>query len=92
MNYVVKTYSPFEMCHLYFSRYKLFNYKYVHIVKPNVLYLNKDFFFDAMTTGSVSTVPEKCNTCSLRYGEFVAEKCNTCSLRYEEFVAGLCRD
>ena len=24
---------------------KLFNYKYVHIVKPNLLYLNKDFFF-----------------------------------------------
>ena len=33
------------MCHLYFSRYKLFNYKYVHIVKPNVLRLNKDFLF-----------------------------------------------
>ena len=33
------------MCHLYFSRYKLFNYKFVHIVKPNVLRLNKDFFF-----------------------------------------------
>ena len=33
------------MCHLYFSRYKLFNYKYVHIVKPNILHLNKDFFF-----------------------------------------------
>ena len=33
------------MYHLYFSRYKLFNYKYVHIVKPNVLHLNKDFLF-----------------------------------------------
>ena len=33
------------MCNLYFSRYKLFNYKNVHIVKPNVLLLNKDFFF-----------------------------------------------
>ena len=32
------------MCHLYFSRYKLFNNKYVHIIKPNVLHLNKDFF------------------------------------------------
>ena len=29
------------MCHLYFSRYKLFNYKYVQIV----LHLNKDFLF-----------------------------------------------
>ena len=28
---------------------------------------------DAMTTESVSTVQEKCNTCSSRYGEFVAE-------------------
>ena len=28
---------------LYFSWYKLFNYKYVHIAKPNELYLNKDF-------------------------------------------------
>ena len=28
------------MCHLYFSRYKLFNYEYVHNVKPNVLHLN----------------------------------------------------
>ena len=34
----------FEMMYLYFSRYKLFNYKYVHIVEPNVLCLNKDFF------------------------------------------------
>ena len=25
------------MCHLYFSVYKWFNYKYVHIIKPNVL-------------------------------------------------------
>ena len=25
--------------------YKLFNYKYVHIVKSNVLHLNRDFFF-----------------------------------------------
>ena len=33
------------MCHLYFSRYRLFNKKYVHIVIPNVLHLNKDFFF-----------------------------------------------
>ena len=32
------------MCHLYFSRYKLFNYKYVHM-KPNELHLNKDFLF-----------------------------------------------
>ena len=32
------------MCHLYFSRYKLFNYKSVHIIKPNVLHLKKDFF------------------------------------------------
>ena len=32
------------MCHLYFRRYKLFNYKYVHIIKPNVLHLNEDFF------------------------------------------------
>ena len=30
------------MCHLYFSRYKWFNYKYVHII-PNVLHLNTDF-------------------------------------------------
>ena len=30
---------------LYFSWYKRFNYKYVHIMKPNVLHLNKDFFF-----------------------------------------------
>ena len=28
------------MCHLYCSMYKLFNYKYVHIIKPNVLHLN----------------------------------------------------
>ena len=35
----------FEMMwHLYFSWYKLFNYKYVHIIKPNVLHWNKDFF------------------------------------------------
>ena len=33
------------MCHLYFSRYKLFNYKYEHIVKPIVLHLNKEFLF-----------------------------------------------
>ena len=33
------------MCHLYLSRYKLFNYKYVHVVQRNVLYLNKDFFY-----------------------------------------------
>ena len=33
------------VCHLYFSRCKLFNYKYVHIVNPDILYLNKDFFF-----------------------------------------------
>ena len=32
------------MSHLYFSWYKLFNYKYLHIVKPNLLYLNKCFF------------------------------------------------
>ena len=35
----------FEMMrHLYFGRYKLFNYKYVRIVKPNVLHLNKYIF------------------------------------------------
>ena len=28
------------MCNLYFRRYKLFNYKYVHIVKPNVLQID----------------------------------------------------
>ena len=33
------------MCHLYFSSSKLLNYKYVHIVKPKALYLNKEFFF-----------------------------------------------
>ena len=33
------------MWQLYFNRYKLFNYKCVHIVKPNVLRLNKDFYF-----------------------------------------------
>ena len=32
------------MCHLYFSRYKLFDNKYVHIIKQNVLHLNTDFF------------------------------------------------
>ena len=30
--------------HLYFSRYKLFNYKYVHIIKLHVLHLNYYFF------------------------------------------------
>ena len=36
----------FEMiCHSYLSRYKLFNYMYVHIEKPNVLYMNEDLFF-----------------------------------------------
>ena len=36
----------FEMIyHLYFKRYKLFNYKYVYIVKPSVLRLNNFFFF-----------------------------------------------
>ena len=33
------------MYHSYFRRYKLFNYKYVSIVKPNVLRLNNDFSF-----------------------------------------------
>ena len=33
------------MCHLYYCGYKWFNNKYVHIIKPNVLHLNKDFFF-----------------------------------------------
>ena len=33
------------MFHLYFSRYKLFNYKYVHIVITNTLHLNKYFLF-----------------------------------------------
>ena len=33
------------MCHFYFRRYKLFNYTYVYIVKPNVLRFNKDFLF-----------------------------------------------
>ena len=34
------------MYHLYFRRYKLFNYKCVYIVKPNVLRMNNDFFSD----------------------------------------------
>ena len=38
------------ICNLYFSRYKLFNYKYVHIVKPNVLRLNEDFFSEEVET------------------------------------------
>ena len=33
------------MCHLNFSRYTLFNYKYVHIIRPNVVHFNKFFFF-----------------------------------------------
>ena len=43
--------APFfeMMCNLYFRRYKLFNYKYVHIVKQNVLRLNKDFFFSFLS-------------------------------------------
>ena len=32
------------MCHLYFSKYKLFIYKNVLLVIPNVLNSNKDFF------------------------------------------------
>ena len=32
------------MCNLYFIRYKVYNYKYAHIVKPNVLRLNNFFF------------------------------------------------
>ena len=33
------------MCHLHFSMYKLFYYEDVHIIKPNVLHLKKDFLF-----------------------------------------------
>ena len=43
------------LCHLYFSRCKLFKYEYVDIAKPNVLYLNKYFFllfFNIMHGGS----------------------------------------
>ena len=29
--------------------------------------------YERMTSGSVSMMPEKCNTCSLLYGEFIAE-------------------
>ena len=32
------------MCHLYFSRNNIFNYKYVHIIKRNVLHLKKIIF------------------------------------------------
>ena len=47
----------FEMiCHLYFSRYILFNYKYVHIVMPNELCLNKDFFFSFLFSCIVASV------------------------------------
>ena len=35
VNFVLQTYSPFRNdVHLYFSMYKLFNYKYVHIEIP----------------------------------------------------------
>ena len=33
------------ICHLYYSRYKWFNYKYLHTIKPNVVHLEKDFFY-----------------------------------------------
>ena len=36
------------MFHLYFSRYKLFNYEYVHIVITNALYLNFFSFFSLL--------------------------------------------
>ena len=45
----LKHIHSFEMMrHLYFRRYKLFNYEYVHIIKLNVLHLNKDFFFSCL--------------------------------------------
>ena len=47
VNFVFQTYLPFrtDVTYKYFSRYKLFNYKYVHIVITNELHLNKDIFF-----------------------------------------------
>ena len=55
------------MCNLSFSRYKLFNYKNVHIVKPNVLRLNKDYF-PAMTQINL-VIGEVCHT--IHYGDTV---------------------
>ena len=46
MNLSCKHIHLFEMMsHLYFSMYKLFNYKYVHNVITNVLHMNRYFLF-----------------------------------------------
>ena len=61
------------MCHLYFSRYKWFNCKYVYIIKSNVLRLNKKKKFSPPHRGGVRrgfTPPHTTNpmlvSCTLR--------------------------
>ena len=48
------------MCHLYFSRYNLFNSKYVHIVITNTLHLNTDFFSFFFNAGRIEYLMTDC--------------------------------